>query len=190
LKVYQPRLTYHLIDEARLKLHPADTVRTAIEALFRLERGRTLEDTRRVVRALLVLLNDPAQDRIRRTFAVWIKHLLRRKAGTSNIAEIESINDLLEVDTMLAERIESWFDEATQKGLQQGLEKGREEGREEGLLKGEAKILSKQLRLRFGPLPPETVERLAQATEIELEAWGEAILSAPSLAAVFETPRH
>ena len=114
------RLSYQLIDEARLKLHPVDSVRTAVEALFRLEHGRTPEDLRRVIRALNALLRDPGQEAIRRAFTLWIKRLLRRKAGTSTIAEIEHIEDLLEAaDTMLAERIESWFDEAARKGIQQ-----------------------------------------------------------------------
>jgi flagellar biosynthesis/type III secretory pathway protein FliH len=113
---------------------------------------------------------------------MWIKRLLRRKVKSPNIKEIEHINDLLEADTMLAERIESWFDEATQKGLQKGLQQGR--------LEGQANILSKLLKLRFGDLPPEAVERLSRATQEELDAWSEAVLSAPSLAAVFETHRH
>jgi hypothetical protein len=66
----------------------------------------------------------------------WIKRLLRRKAGISNMAEIE------------------------------------------------------QLRLRFGVLPPEAIERLSHATQAELDAWGEAILSAPTLDAVFGETRH
>ncbi|MDR2450488.1 MAG: DUF4351 domain-containing protein, partial [Candidatus Accumulibacter sp.] len=106
----------------------------------------------------------------------------RRKAGTSTIGEIERINDLLEADTMLAERIESWFEEATRKGLQQGMEAG--------LLKGQAGILAKQLKLRFGPLPAEMVERLSHATADELDAWAEAVLTAPSLSAVFDPSRH
>ncbi|HMW65248.1 MAG TPA: Rpn family recombination-promoting nuclease/putative transposase, partial [Accumulibacter sp.] len=32
---YQPHFAYHLIDEARLRLHPAASVRNAVEALFR-----------------------------------------------------------------------------------------------------------------------------------------------------------
>jgi hypothetical protein len=72
--------------------------------------------------------------------------------------------------------------EATQKGLQRGME--------QGMLKGQANILSKQLKLRFRTLPPEATERLSQATQAELDAWGEAILSAPTLAAVFETTRR
>jgi predicted transposase/invertase (TIGR01784 family) len=186
LTTFRPRLSYHLIDEARLKLHPADSVRSAVEALFRLEHGRTPDDLRRVIQALDALLRDPGQEKIRRTFTAWIKSLLRRKAGASNIEEIERINDLLEADTMLAERIESWFEEATRKGL----EKGRMEGMEAGLLKGQAGILAKLLQLRFGPLPPAAVERLSHATADELDAWAEAVLAAPSLSAVFDPSRH
>jgi predicted transposase YdaD len=87
---------------------------------------------------------------------------------------------------MLAERIESWFDEATQRGVKQGMQQGMQQGRVEGRLEGQANILSKQLKLRFGKLPPEAVERLSRATQDELDAWGEAILSSPTLAAVFQ----
>jgi len=198
LAAYRPHLSYHLIDEARLKLHPADTVRTAVEALFRLEHGRTPDDLRRAIRALDALLRDPEQAPMRRTFTLWIKRLLRRKAGSPNIREIDRINDLLEADTMLAERIENWFEEATRKGIQkgrvegrvEGREEGRVEGREEGRVEGEAKLLARLLERRFGPLPPALAARLIQASEAEREAWGEAVLSAPSLAAIFEPPQH
>jgi flagellar biosynthesis/type III secretory pathway protein FliH len=106
------------------------------------------------------------------------------------MAEIEHIRDLLEGDTMLAERIESWFDEATQKGVQQGMQQGMQQGVQQGVLKGQTSILSKLLRLRFGVLPPEAIERLSRATQAELDAWGEAILSAPTLDAVFGETRH
>jgi hypothetical protein len=83
---------------------------------------------------------------------------------------------------MLAERTESWFDEAPRKGMQQGMQ--------QCLWKSEAALLVKQLTLRFGALPPEAVERLAYATQDEVDAWGEATLTAPTLSAVFETHRY
>jgi hypothetical protein len=52
LATFRPRLGYRVVDEARLKLHPSGSVRMAVEALFRLEHGRTPEDLRRVIRAL------------------------------------------------------------------------------------------------------------------------------------------
>jgi hypothetical protein len=38
---------------------------------------------------------------------------------------------------------------------------------------------------RFGPLPPEAVARLANAGPSQLQAWGKAVLHAPTLDAVF-----
>ncbi|GHU30313.1 transposase [Betaproteobacteria bacterium] len=190
LDAYRPRLAYHLIDEARLKLHPADSVRTAVEALFRLEHSRTPDDLRHIIQALDTLLRDPEQLPMRRTFTLLIKRLLRRKTSSTSIKEIDRINDLLEADTMLAERIESWFDEATRKGLQKGMQEGMQQGIQKGQTEGEARLLSKQMERRFGPLPAAIADRLAHATQVELEAWGEAILSAPSLAAIFDPPRH
>jgi flagellar biosynthesis/type III secretory pathway protein FliH len=85
----------------------------------------------------------------------------------------------LEDDGMLAELIENWFEEAKREGVQQG--------RTEGRMEGWAALLSKLLKLRFGSLPPDIVDRLAHATEDELDAWGEAVLAAPSLEAMFGT---
>ena len=55
LEAYRPRMFYHLTDEARLKLHPTESVRNATEALFRLEHGRTPDDLRRVIQALSLI---------------------------------------------------------------------------------------------------------------------------------------
>ena len=83
---------------------------------------------------------------------------------------------------MLAERIETWFEEATRKGLEKGIQ--------QGLHLGEARLLAKLLERRFGPLPQAVTDRLVAATEAQLNAWGEAVLSAPSLDAIFGEGRH
>jgi len=83
LEAYRPRMLYHLTDEARLKLHPAESVRNATEALFRLEQGRTPDDLRRVIQALERMLQDPELVELRRSFTAWLKSLLRRKTPAS-----------------------------------------------------------------------------------------------------------
>ena len=50
---------------------------------------------------------------------------------------------------------------------------------------GEAKIITRQLRRKFGPLPSDIQEQVAQATPDELESWSDRILDAGSLQAVF-----
>jgi hypothetical protein len=71
---------------------------------------------------------------------------------------------------MLSERIESW---------EQQWEK-------RGILKGETLLLKRQLIRRFGPLPDWVAVKLAEAEPAQLEWWGERVLDAPSLVAVFE----
>ena len=72
-------------------------------------------------------------------------------------------------------------------GLREGREVGIVEGRVEGRLEGESKLLKRQLERRFGVLPAWAIEKLSSASEQTLEAWGEAVLTAPTLEAVFKT---
>jgi hypothetical protein len=44
----------------------------------------------------------------------------------------------------------------------------------------------RQLTRRFGPLPPEAVDRIHQAALPQLETWLDSIIDAPSMQAVFE----
>jgi hypothetical protein len=47
--------------------------------------------------------------------------------------------------------------------------------------------LKRLLERRFGVLPAWATEKLSNASEPALEAWGEAVLTAPTLDAVFHT---
>jgi hypothetical protein len=181
LQAYLPRLVYHLIDEARLKLHPSESVRNFAEALFRLEHGKTPQDVRRVLQALDPLLKDDATQPLRRAFSVWVRSLLRRKVPRPRIHEVETINDIMEADTMLAERIESWFEEATRKGLEQGMQQGMQQGMLQGLKQGEAQVLLRQLTLKFGELAEADRQRIEQADVETLLLWSERILFADTL---------
>ena len=68
-----------------------------------------------------------------------------------------------------------------------GIAKGRVEGIAKGRVEGESKLLKRLLERRFGALPAWAIELLSNASEPALEAWGEAVLSAPTLDAVFHT---
>jgi len=65
---------------------------------------------------------------------------------------------------------------------------GRQEGRQEGRKEGELNLLLRQLRARFGELPAATVARIEAADTAEIEQWGERVLSAMTLADVFDDP--
>ncbi len=59
---------------------------------------------------------------------------------------------------------------------------------EEGIEKGEAALLGKQLHLEFGELPAEIRTLLSGAQLPDLGRWAERVLSAGSLAQVFDEP--
>jgi hypothetical protein len=61
-----------------------------------------------------------------------------------------------------------------------GLERGLEFCRQELSL-----LVARLLTKRFGPLPEQIQERLAQANAAQLETWAEAVLDASKLSDVF-----
>ena len=75
--------------------------------------------------------------------------------------------------------------EGMQIGKIEGKIEGKLEGKIEGEIKGQSKTLARLLIKRFGPLSPETAQRLQIATAEQLEYWTDRILDAPTPAAVF-----
>lgn len=65
------------------------------------------------------------------------------------------------------------------------VEEGRQKLRDEGAHKGEGRLLLKQLRARFGELPPATVARVEAAEPETLEAWAVRLLTVQRLDEVF-----
>ena len=168
LEAYRPALRYLLLDERRLQQHPQEEVRNLADAVFRMEGSRTIQDAIAVMSALKALLHAPEQQEVRRAFSQWSKAMLLRRATTSMIEEIGTIEDVFEELEMLTQHKETWFDDAIEKGFLQGQEKGREEGREEGLAKGrEAALLSvARNMLERGA----SVEEIVQVTGLQAKA--------------------
>jgi Domain of unknown function (DUF4351) len=82
-----------------------------------------------------------------------------------------------EEDNVSAE-IRAWFDDYQRKL--------RSEEREEGRKEGERSLLLRQLRTRFGELPPAAVARIEAADLADLERWGERIFGAQTLAEMLD----
>ena len=186
LESFRPRLRYHLVDEARLKLHPLLQVRNLAEALFGVEQSGVLHDTFDIMRALDAVLQAPEMQALRRTIEVWFKLLLRRKVPQANIEELDAIDDILKENTMLEQTIERWFDEATLKGVRQGLQQGMQQGEQ----RGEAKALCKLLSKRFGDIPTWIVSTVTSASAEQIDAWLDRVLDVPNLEALFGPTRH
>ncbi len=80
-----------------------------------------------------------------------------------------------------AETMSHFAERFREEGMQQGMQQGMQEGMQQGLQQGEARLLERQLRLRFGELPEAVLRRLAEADEPTLLAWSERVLSASRL---------
>ena len=142
--------------------------------------------------ALIEWLKAPEQGHLRRVFTVWLKRVFL--PGRAPGVVFDGLQDLHEVEAMLAERVKEWTEEwkrqglqeGIQQGLQQGLQQGVQQGMQQGLRQGEAAVVLRLLECRFGPLD-ETVRQRIQAAGAEtLLLWGERALTAQTLADVFE----
>ena len=85
----------------------------------------------------------------------------------------------------IAKGVEIGMEIGMEKGVEIGMEKGAVIGRVGGVVEGQSKLLKRLLERRFGTLPQWATEKLSSASEHELESWGDSILSAPTLEAVF-----
>lgn len=166
-EIYRPQLRYHLIDAAVYPREKLVALSSPVADLFRLEKSADWSEVRTSVRRLRQSLT-PAEAALREAFGSWLQEVVLPRLGLSEQA-VSAKRTLEEVETMLAESIDRWNREI------------REEGRQEG----EARLMLRQLRLKFGPLEPEIEDRVRSADADRLLAWGERVLTAESLQDVF-----
>jgi len=166
LSAYVPHLKYVLLEQTRLVRHEVPATANLAQAIFELEQGQSREHVGRLLQALQRWLADEGSAPMRRHLTVWLKHWLHRSRRRGSIVEdLQTLPDLLEPTMKLHEKLELWYDQAVEQGQHQGL----------------AKAVALQARLRFGELPDWAHERLAHATDVELERWLAGMLSATSL---------
>jgi hypothetical protein len=91
-----------------------------------------------------------------------------------------------ELQGLVAKAVGPDAEEAVVNAVETLMEQGREQGREQGA----RELLLKQLAARFGALPGDATARIKGASTSELETWGLRMVSARSLAEVFEEPRR
>jgi len=170
LSRYRPDFRYLLLEERAYREEglPAHNL---VSGIFRLEKSQYPEDIHAVVTSLIDWLKLPDQVSLRRAFTVWIRRVLLpvRLPGQ----ELPEVNDLMEVQTMLAERVKEWTREWKEEGLQQGMQKGA------------LQLLMRQLEKKFGEIPTDIVSQLDHANEEQLFQWSERILTADKLGDIF-----
>ena len=165
-------LARRLMDEGRYDETELAGLRNMAAAVFRLENSRTPEDVRRVVRLLLEWLHAPEQTDLRRAFTVWLGRVLL--PGRLSGVELPQINELQEVETMLAERAKEWTKQWWEGGVEQGMQQG------------EVAVLLRQIKRKYGPTVAAAFQqRVEQADAETLLVWSERILTAESIDDIF-----
>ena len=172
LQVYRPQLRYLLLDEGIYNDVELGETRNLVAALFQLENSRSTEDIQAVLERLIDWLKNPSQTSLRRAFTVWMSRVLLPAKAPK--VELPPLNDLHEVQTMLAERVKQWADDWKEQGLKAGRDEGLVEGLQQGLQQGEAETLLKLSKLKFGEVPDWAVKKILGADKAQLDGWVEA----------------
>ncbi|MFL6234519.1 MAG: Rpn family recombination-promoting nuclease/putative transposase, partial [Thermoanaerobaculia bacterium] len=158
-EIYRPQLRYRLVDEAAYSREELAALSSPVADLFRIEKSRDWLEVRASVHRLRQSI-PPGEAALRGAFETWLRKVILPRFGLS-LDEVSALT-LEELETMLAESIDRWNREI------------REEGRQEG----EARLLLRQLRLKFGPLEPALEDRVRSADADRLLEWGERVLTA------------
>ncbi len=115
-------------------------------------------------------------------------HQLDREHTPKELASDKNIvKAIAAIDRMFNEEERQVYDIRMQEFIDvaSAIATGAEKNIEKGRVEGESRLLTRLLERRFGALPQWATEKLTRATEQELNAWSDAILTAPSLEAVF-----
>jgi len=162
---FKPRLRYLLIDENAYSDGELASLKNLVAAVFRIEHPASPE----AIGVLLSLLDEWLADRpdLRRMFALWIRATLMRKAEYRIV--LPQIDDLQELNVMLAERLEEWAHAY----------------KAEGKTEGEALALQKLLKKRFGVVPSDVLAKISAAPLGQIDTWLDQVLDARSLDDLF-----
>ncbi|NHZ33657.1 Rpn family recombination-promoting nuclease/putative transposase [Massilia rubra] len=195
LAALQPSQRYVLIDQQRLDPAALEANDDLLALLFRIELSHIPDVLHTHLRALLAWFRDTPQTSLRTSVWAWWKTLAARRNDNQALFDIASLEDADMDATMI-----NWAEELREIGRQEGLAlagiskeemraegraQGRAEGRAEGQVMALRATLEKVLRIRFGAVPEQAVQRLDRATQEELETWIERSVTAPSLAGLF-----
>jgi predicted transposase/invertase (TIGR01784 family) len=134
LKRYHPAHRYFLLDESAVGEEHLSDRQNTVTSIIRLETSAVPADVRQAVSQLQQRLQGPQYASLRRAFVVWINRIVLRRLMPGQ--EVPEVNELQEIDTMLAETVEEWTRQWKADGLQQGRQQGLQEGRQEGLQEG------------------------------------------------------
>ena len=166
---FKPRMKYLLVDENAYTDSELASLKNMVAAVFRLEHPASPESLRELLRLLENWLADRPD--LGKMMARWIRATLMRKSKYHIL--LPQVDDLQEINVMLADRLEEWAHQYEAKGEAQGE------------ARGESLALQKLLTKRFGVIPPDVMGMIAAASKEQLDTWLDQILDADSLNDLF-----
>jgi hypothetical protein len=177
-----PSLSYLLIEPARMSAEALDQPDNLAAAFFRITEAQAPEELPCLAGPLSRMLAGKEEAELRKAFIDLLVETYRTALPEVTIPHVEGLEEL----SMLEENMIRWrksvLREARKEGLKQGLEKGRGEGRKEGRVEGMQRLLLKQMKLRFGPLPLPVRRQIREISSMaELEKLAGRLLTATSL---------
>ncbi|NHZ96550.1 Rpn family recombination-promoting nuclease/putative transposase [Massilia sp. CCM 8734] len=190
LASFQASQRYVLIDQQRSDAEALEANSTLLALLFRMELSSASEVRNTILPALVTWFNNAPQASLMRSVEVWIECLAKRRSEPASFTfdSAEEITDMGRKYATWAKEFEDiGFQKGNEKGQAEGWAKGRTEGKTEGQLSALRGVLTQLLRKRFGDLPEAAAQRIAAATQADLEQWCQRSLDAPGLDAVFHS---
>jgi hypothetical protein len=177
-------LSFRLLDLRRISAAELEGVSSPVAALFRLEQCKAAEDFLPVSSDLVAMVSGREDQGLEAAFVVFINEVIFRRL-TPVGSKRPRISQLVEVPSMLEQRIIRWTQDWERQGWKKGRKEGLREGRKKGLREGEAEVVLRLMESKHGPLPAWAMERLRSADAEQLLVWAERILTAGSLNEIF-----
>jgi hypothetical protein len=125
LEKYRPHLRYFLIDEGKFADADLAALHNLVAAIIRLENTRSFDDEKALAEAISQVLNllvdwlkDSEFIQLRRDIVTWLRRVLLPK-NLPNV-EIPEVIELQEMNAMLRENMQLWYQTAEERGKAQG----------------------------------------------------------------------
>lgn len=174
---WQPKVRYYLLDEGAFPRDELARRESLAALLFRLEHCHEPAELLGLIDEVVAWFRrHPDYDTLQHLFTEVVQ---QATVGLKDQGAVVAIpEDMLEVRTMLATRMQDW------------TRKMKADSKAEGLAEGKAETLLRQLGRRFRTLPPGVETRVREADGAQLDDWLDRFVDAKSLADIFTDLAH
>jgi predicted transposase/invertase (TIGR01784 family) len=143
----QAELAYIVLDAGAFAPEELAAMHNLVAVLFRLENSDSPRDAAEGLLALREELETEGDAELTRSFEIWLEQIVKRRFPNLDIGRILDNQG----ETMLAQKMDEWFDEAEKKGEESGQQK----------------MVLALIKGRFGPPTQEIRRRLSAITSAE-----------------------